>query len=118
MRLEPEFVNWDCAQEGNEGIRAQDVLPLLIEHFQFDAFIAFGNLVDVFVDRSFGHNFDPDDPDDTALIERIARRDEELLDAGRIKPTHLIAAMRARAAAEPRCYRHWTPRFCVRRPLS
>lgn len=116
QRLEPDFVNWDCAQEGNEGIRAQDILPLLLEHFHFDAFVAFGNVVDVFVDRSFGHNFDPDDADDVAWIDRIARLDEGLIDSGRVKPTHLIAAMRTRPVSAPRYYRHWTPDFCVRRP--
>ena len=115
-RLEHEFSDWDCAAEGNEGIRAQDVLPLLIETFHFDSFIAFGNVIDVFVDRSFGHNFDPGVPEDVAWIDEIARLDEELLDRGEIKPTHLIAAARARPGASPRCYRHWTPEFCVRRP--
>jgi SAM-dependent methyltransferase len=110
------FANWDCSVEGNEGIRAQDILPLLIEEFHFEAFIAFANVIDVFVDRSYGHNFDPDDPADVTLIEEIARLDEARLDAGEIKPTHLIAAMRTRPGAEIRCYRHWTPEFCVRIP--
>ena len=41
-----------------EGIRAQDILPLLVERFTFDEFIGFGNVIDPFVDRSFGPNFD------------------------------------------------------------
>jgi hypothetical protein len=42
-RLEREFVNWDCAKEGFEGVRAQDILPLLVERFDFEKFMAFGN---------------------------------------------------------------------------
>ena len=53
-RYEEEYVNHDCSTEGFEGIRAQDILPLLLRNFDFHMFIAFGNIIDVFVDRSFG----------------------------------------------------------------
>ncbi len=113
-RWEYEFDDWDCSKEGNEGIRAQDILPLLVETFDFDTFIAFANIIDVFVDRSFGHNFDPQRPEDVAFIDEVARIDESKLDAGEVTPTHLIAAARTRRSL--RCYRHWTPEFCMRRP--
>jgi SAM-dependent methyltransferase len=115
-RVEERFDDWDCSQEGSEGIRAEDILPLLIAYFHFDTFIAFGNVIDVFVDRSFGPNFNPDEPRDVAWIDQIAELDEALLDAGRVKPTHLVAALRARPLERLRCYRHWTPQFCVRWP--
>ena len=35
-RLEIEYENWDCSTEGFEGIRSQDILPLLIETFHLD----------------------------------------------------------------------------------
>ena len=54
-RMEPEYENWDCSKEGFEGIRAQDVLPELLKRFHFKLFVGFGNVVDIFVDRSFGH---------------------------------------------------------------
>jgi SAM-dependent methyltransferase len=115
-RVEPLYENWDCSREGFEGIRAQDILPLLLEAFHFEAFVAFGNVINIFVDRGFGHNFDPDDPADVAFIERIGALDEELIDAGTIKPTQMVAVMRGRPVTGTRCYRHWTPEFCVRRP--
>ena len=34
-RYEPAYINHDCSTEGFEGIRAQDILPLLIEYFHF-----------------------------------------------------------------------------------
>lgn len=113
-RWEDELVNWDCAQSGNEGVRAQDILPLLMESFSFEVFVVFGGFIDRFIDRAFGPNFSPDNPEDVAFIERMAELDERKLDAGEVKPTHLIAALRARDVAECRCYRHWTPEFCVR----
>lgn len=116
QRVEEEFVNWDCSQDGSEGIRAQDILPLLLEHFEFELFVAFGGLIDPFVDRAFGHNFDPGDPEDRDVILRIAEANEEGLDSGRFKPTQMAAVLRTTPVDEPVVYRHWTPAFCLRRP--
>lgn len=118
QRWEDELDNWDCSKEGNEGIRAEDILPLLLKSFHFESFMAFGNIIDVFVDRSFGHNFDAESEEDRDFIERVAKLDEEKLDSGEIKPTHIIAAMRTQPVAEPKVYRHWTPEFCLRDPAA
>lgn len=115
-RFEPEYLDWDCSQDGNEGIRAQDILPLLLERFHFEVFVAFANLVDVFIDRAFGHNFDPESEEDRAFIDRVARLDEELIDIGVVKPTHMIAALRSRPVGRTIRVRHWTPEFSVRYP--
>lgn len=115
-RWEDELDNWDCSKEGNEGIRAEDILPLLLKSFHFESFMAFANIIDVFVDRSFGHNFDAELKEDLDFIEKIAELDEEKLNSGEVKPTHLVAAMRGRPVAEPKHYKHWTPEFCVRYP--
>lgn len=114
-RQEDQFVNWDCSAEGFEGIRAQDVLPLLMERFEFHSFLGFANVVDPFIDRGFGHNFDPDCAADRALIDRIHARDEAEIRAGRIKPTHMFAVMSRKAPGPLRCIDHLTPAFCVRR---
>ena len=53
-RYEERLDNWDCSEEGFEGVRAQDILPLLVKRFAFRKFLAFGNLTDLFIDRSFG----------------------------------------------------------------
>ena len=117
-RFEITYQNWDCSKEGFEGIRAQDILPLLVKTFHFDAFVAYGNIVDIFVDRGFGHNFDPHNPEDVAFIERLGALDEKLVDEGVVKPCQMIAAMRAQPVqvAQPRFYRHWSPEFCLRAP--
>ena len=115
-RFEELYENWDCSSDAFEGIRAQDILPLLVANFHFDAFIAYGNLPDIFIDRCFGHNFDPANPEDVAFIDRIGELNETLIDNGTIKPTQMMAAMRAVSATPTRYYRHWTPEFCVRQP--
>jgi SAM-dependent methyltransferase len=113
-RFESLYENWDCSKEGFEGIRAQDILPLLLKAFHFEAFAAYGNVIDIFVDRGFGHNFDPANPDDVAFIGKLGAMDEALLDSGKVKPCQMIAVMRGCPVANPSYYRHWSPEFCVR----
>lgn len=115
-RYEEVYDNWDCSRQGFEGIRAQDILPLLVKKFQFERFVAYGGLPDIFVDRAFGHNFNASDEQDLAFIERVGAMNDRLIDEGAIKPTQMIAAMRAVPCAEPRFHKHWTPEFCVRLP--
>ena len=59
--VEGPYVNYDCTLDDTfEGIRAQDILPLCLERFDFEAFVGHGNVVDIFVDRIYGPNFDPE----------------------------------------------------------
>lgn len=113
-RFETTYDNWDCSTEGFEGIRAQDILPLLMEYFEFDVFLTFSNLIDIFIDRGFGPNFDPNLEEDRAFIDCVAKLDDEMIDAGQISPTHLVAVMRTEPVKNPIYFKHWTPEFCVR----
>jgi SAM-dependent methyltransferase len=113
-RMETEFMDWDCSVEGFEGVRAQDILPLLVERFAFDTFIAWGNIIDIFIDRSFGHHLNANDPKDRDFVDRLHARDEEGLLAGEWKPTHIMAVMKREVSAPTRQWRHLSPEFCVR----
>ncbi len=115
-RDEPRFDDWDCSGEGFEGIRAQDILPLLIAHFDFDFFLGFANIVDPFIDRSFGPNFSVNKPADLAFIDRVQERDEVEILRGAIKPTHILAAMCAGRAGKNLHADGLSPEFCVRNP--
>jgi SAM-dependent methyltransferase len=114
-RTEERFLDWDCSADGFEGIRAQEVLPLLIERFDFALFIAFGNVVDPFIDRSFGHHFDPAIAWDRDFIDRVHARDEREIEAGRITPTHMMAVLCTGRSAERRMLGGLTPARCVRK---
>jgi SAM-dependent methyltransferase len=114
-RFEKEYENWDCSTEGFEGVRAQDILPELIKRFEFDCFLGFANVIDIFVDRCFGHNFDPNNQADLRFIDRVAEKDDALIESGEVKPTHMLAALKTRGGAG-RIYKHLTPEFCVRGP--
>lgn len=109
-----KYVNWDCSITGYEGIRAQDILPLLVEYFHFDTFIAFSNIIDVFVGRPYGPNFSVDAADDLAFIDRVQSLDQEAINGGDIKPTHMLAAMRKEGLGEVRCCGKITPAFALR----
>ncbi len=113
-RHEQMYENWDCSNEGFEGIRAQDILPLLLERFDFYRFIAFGNVIDPFVDRAFGHNFDADAPWDRAFIDRIHAADEDGFAKGTLKPTHMFAVLTLSEPPRRHYSRGLTPESCVR----
>jgi SAM-dependent methyltransferase len=114
-RFEDEFVNWDCSQEGFEGIRAQDILPELLKRFEFDLFLGFANVIDVFIDRSFGPNFDVESDWDRRFIDRVQALDDALMETGQIKPTHMLAALKV-SGAELKAYQNQTPHSCARWP--
>ena len=114
-RHEALLEDWDCSNAGFEGIRAQDILALLVARFDFEFFFAYGNLVDPFIDRGFGPNFDADAQWDRSFIDRVHARDEAEILAGRITPTHMMAVLRRRPYTGKRMYRDGLPpEYCVR----
>jgi len=118
-RHEERFENWDCSHEGFEGIRAQDILPLLVERFEFELFIPYANVIDPFIDRSFGPHFDAGNDADRAFIDRVHARDEAEIAAGAITPTHMMAVLRRRPYAGPRLgIDRLTPQRCLRVPRA
>jgi hypothetical protein len=70
------------------------------------------------VDRGFGPNFDPANAWDCAFIDRVHALDQRELESGRLKPTHIYAALTKKPVENPRFYKHMTPEFCVRWPES
>jgi SAM-dependent methyltransferase len=114
--VDERYENVDCSRAGFEGIRSQDILPLLIERFEFALFVPFANVIDVFIDRAIGPNFDPARPWDRDFIDRVQAADAEAIRTGRVKPTHALATMTVGVQAPLRCPGALTPAACVRRP--
>ncbi len=116
-RVEEQFVNWDCSHEGFEGIRAQDILPLMLGFFSFRAFTAWGGLIEVFFDRGFGWNFDMAVPADRAFQDFIVQLNDDLLASGKIKPTQMLGWLTASQLQDPpRLYGGLSPVDAVRWP--
>jgi len=110
------FKNWDCCSNGFEGIRAQDILPLLVQRFQFEKFLGFGNLPDMFCDRFYGLNFDPNLPAHTRFIDSVEQLNSLLLELGVLKPTKMLAVISNTGAPSTRIWKNLSPRFCIRDP--
>ena len=113
-RYEEWYQDFDCSAQGFEGIRSQDILPLLIDSFQFSFFFGFANVIEPFIDRSFGPNFNAASEWDRAFIDSIAQRDELEIRSGRIKPTHMIAALCAQQPSGQPTRGNLAPELCVR----
>jgi hypothetical protein len=115
-QLHAEYLNFDCSEEGFEGIRSQDILPLLVSRFSFRMFMGLGGLVEIFTDRGYGHNYDVNSAWDTAFIDFVEELNERLLQIGLIKPTMLFADMAKKGRiVEPRYYKSRSPAFSIRR---
>src|SRR5262249_46889203 len=114
-RFEELYENWDCSAVGFEGIRAQDILPLLLKRFYPAEFLGFANVIGLFVDRAFGHNLNPGLEEDRVFIDRVAQLDDLFIDLGVVKPTQMIASFDIEPTEE-RYFKHCSPKFCVRDP--
>lgn len=94
--VENVYPDIDCSTSGFEGIRAQDILPLLLERFHPDVYITFLNVADPFIDRVYGPNFDMNKPEDLAFIDALGRFDDAAIDLQLVTPTHLIGSFRTK----------------------
>lgn len=114
-RYEDKYENWDCSKEGFEGIRAQDILPLLLQRFSCEKFIGFGSAIDVFVSRCFGSNFDVNVQWDKEFIERVHQTDEEYIKNGILTPTSMFAVFRPTPVSKHFYSRNISPNMSIRR---
>jgi SAM-dependent methyltransferase len=113
-RYEQLYQSWDCSVQGFEGVRSQDILPLLLERFHFQFFFPYGNAIDPFVDRAFGPHFDAAAEWDRSFIDAVHQRDDDEMAAGRLKPTHLLAVLGDEPYTTPTFPGNLSPQFCVR----
>jgi hypothetical protein len=58
-----------------------------MRRFYFELFIGFGNIIDVFVDRAYGPNFDPANEWARSFIDRVQSLDQIEIESGRVQ-TH------------------------------
>jgi SAM-dependent methyltransferase len=113
-RQEPVYIDHDCSSEGFEGIRAQDIMEHLLLRFHFKIYVGFLNVISPFIDRSFGHNFNINNPIDCAFIDAVHQADEEGFQSGILKPTQIFAVMSLKPVDNPFYSRGISPGFSVR----
>jgi SAM-dependent methyltransferase len=119
MKSEPDlwFENFDCSVEGFEGIRAQDIMGLLADRFDFEQILTYGGLTDVFIDRAFGPNLDPQREEDRQFIDSLQMVEDNLAAAGSIKPTQIYAVARRRGTIDSNDLQEYA-RKAVRDPIA
>ena len=82
------------AAYSNEGVRAQDIVSCLLAEFDFELFFTFGAAIVPFIERRIGFNFDPQQADDRAVIDRVQVIDAAALASGCYPAANMIAALR------------------------
>lgn len=110
------YINWDCSKEGFEGVRAQDILRLLVTNFNFAFFIGFANIITPFIDRGFGWNYDINNKQDLSIIYKIAKQDQTLIERGILKPTQMIGVLQKKSTKVQKTiqYKNLSPKYCIR----
>jgi SAM-dependent methyltransferase len=93
-----EFENWDCSGEGFEGVRSEDILKFLFKYFEADKSFFWGGIIDPFIERGLGDNFDPKDKSDVDFILRILSVESKMSELGILTPTQVIGAFKPRNA--------------------
>lgn len=116
QKTHEDFINWNCAHKGFEGIRAEDILPLLMKNFQFEKFLGYGNLIDIFVERGYGHNFDAENDNDLKFIDSLALMNDFLLMNAYLKPTIMFSVWKSSEATNltTSCYPYQSPLSSIR----
>ena len=92
-------------------------MPLLVKEFHFEKFVGFGNVIDVFTDRIYGHNYSVNNKWDVAFIDFVENLNTQLIDAGTVKPTAMFGTLVKKTKNNKECvYSRWNPEFSVRQP--
>ena len=87
-----------------------------VKTFNFELFVFWGGAIDPFISRAFGHNYDPNEAKDRAIIDKIQKVNEDLLITKAIKPTQTIATMQKEKPAKNQFLYGLSPSACIRIP--
>ena len=114
-RQEEHFINPDGLIRMSGAIRSQDILILLIERFNFKFFFPYGNIIFVFIDKAFGHNFDVNADWDKGFVDRVHSYDEAALISGELAPVSMMAVLTREETEMVLRHPVLTPQHCVRK---
>ncbi|OFX42845.1 MAG: hypothetical protein A2046_03745 [Bacteroidetes bacterium GWA2_30_7] len=115
--IDEPYINFDCSEGNFEGIRSQDIMPLLLKDFHFEKFVGLGNVIDIFIDRIYGHNYSINNEWDISFIDLVENINSNLIDSGIVKPTAMFATLvKKHSNNKPCIYSKWSPEFSLRKP--
>ena len=105
--------NKDCSIGSFEGIRAQDILPLLVQYFDIEMFFPFSTIINRFTDRAYGHNFNVNESHDKKLILDILKLDIQLLKEKKLPPTQAFLRVQKKGTVTKMRYMYQTPQEAI-----
>lgn len=101
-RFTPEYGNIDYSQGSFEGIRSQDILPLIPEYFDPIIYVPCHSICRQLLDTQYGPNYNLDDPFDKSMVEFIWNLDCYYIHERVLPPGTMFAVMRKKGTANPK----------------
>jgi SAM-dependent methyltransferase len=95
------------AVDPSEGIRAQEILPLVASRFQIDYLRYVGGTLPLLIFNEIAGNFHHPDPQTDALVDLIIYLDNFLIDAGILPSYHAYVVCRKTDNPMPRQTQDW-----------
>lgn len=109
-----DYMSVDHSSYSNEGIRSQDIVEVLLRHFDFELFLTYAGRIMPFVERRIGFNFSEDVAADREFIDRIAEADEVSLECREYPASLMTAVLRHRGTVSDPRYLPVSPQEHVR----
>jgi len=95
------YEDWDYTTEGFEGVRAQEVVPLLTPHFDTERCLVWGGLAEWIFGATYAPNFDPEIPAHSAFINEVQYLEDRLIEARLTTATVLLGVFRPKQPNPP-----------------
>lgn len=99
-RFTIEYANNDYSQGSFEGIRCQDILPLIPEYFDPIIYVPCHSICRQFLDTQYGPNYDLTDSFDQSMVEFIWNIDCYYIQEHILPPGTMFAVMRKKGTAD------------------
>ncbi len=77
------------------------MVALLEDRFSFEVKLTAGNLIDTLTGPEYGPNFRVKEPEDCAIVDRLAALDQEFMSSENLEPRFLVAVLRTGEVSEP-----------------
>ncbi|MFA7290300.1 MAG: methyltransferase domain-containing protein [Melioribacteraceae bacterium] len=109
-----EVMDHDCSSEGFEGIRAEDIVPLLNNYFDFDTYLPFSFIISRFIDRAYGHNYNVENSKDIEVINKIIDLEIKVTKENKFSATQAFIKLKNKNSVEKLKYLFQTPEETIK----
>ena len=94
--LDENLPNLDCSLRTFEGIRAEDIIPVLDKKLVRNTVQQWSTIIWRILGPAYIPNYDMDNDEDRKLVEEIARKDIDFFLSGRLMPVGMNAIYKKR----------------------